>query len=153
MSPSQIWASQVALVGKNSPANARDLRDMGLIPGWGRSPGLGRSPREGHGNPLQYACLENPMDRGAWWATVHEVAKSWTRLSNWALTRSECVIIWWFAFYDFPQWSLAIKSADIMALGESASTGWTLWLTPQADETQLSWTFCVFPWMVPQSRH
>ena len=68
MSPSQIWASQVALVGKNSPANARDLRDMGLIPGWGRSPGLGRSPREGHGNPLQYACLENPMDRGAWWS-------------------------------------------------------------------------------------
>ena len=45
---------------KNPPANARDVRDMGLISG------LGRSPREGHGNPLQYSCLENPMDRGAW---------------------------------------------------------------------------------------
>ena len=45
-------------------------------------PWSGRSPGEGHGNPLQYSCLENPMDRGAWWATVHRVAKSQTRLSN-----------------------------------------------------------------------
>ena len=44
--------------------------------------GLGRSPGEGNGNPLQYSCLENPMDREAWWATVHGVAKSWTQLSN-----------------------------------------------------------------------
>ena len=51
---------------KNPPANAGD---MGLIPG------LGRSPREGNGNPLQYSCLENPVDKGAWWATVHGVAK------------------------------------------------------------------------------
>ena len=51
---------------KNPPANAGD---MGLIPG------LGRSPGEGNGNPFQYSCLENPMDRGAWWATVHGVAK------------------------------------------------------------------------------
>ena len=50
---------------KNLPANAGDAGDMGLIPGSGRSPG-GRN-----GNPLQYSCLENPMDRGAWWATVH----------------------------------------------------------------------------------
>ena len=65
-------ASQVALVVKNPPANAGDIRDMGLIPGSGRSPG------EGHDNPLQYSCLENPMDRGAWWAAVPRVAKSWT---------------------------------------------------------------------------
>ena len=52
---------------KNPPANVGDERDAGLIPG------LGRSPRGGHGNPLQYSCLENPMDRGAWWATVHRV--------------------------------------------------------------------------------
>ena len=52
-------ASQVVLVVKNPPANAGDVRDVGSIPGWGRSPG------EGHGNPLQYSCLENPMDRGA----------------------------------------------------------------------------------------
>ena len=57
---------------KNPPANAGDVRNVGLIPGWGRSPGGGR------GNPLQCSCLENPMDRGAWWATVHSVAKSQT---------------------------------------------------------------------------
>ena len=57
-------ASQVALVVKNPPANARDVRDAGLIPGSGRSPG------EGYGNPLRYSCLKNPMDRGAWRAIV-----------------------------------------------------------------------------------
>ena len=62
---------------KNVPANAGD---MGLIPGSGRSPG------EGNGNPLQYSCLENLMDRGAWWATVHEVTKSRTRLNAFILT-------------------------------------------------------------------
>ena len=61
---------------KNLPANARDVRDVGSIPGLGRSPGAGC------GNPLQYSCLENPMDRGAWWATVHGVTKSWTWLST-----------------------------------------------------------------------
>ena len=65
----------MALVVKNPPANAGDVRDVGSIPG------LGRSPREGHGNPLQY-CLENPMDRGSWQATVHGVAQSWTRLKQ-----------------------------------------------------------------------
>ena len=57
---------------KNLPAHAGDTGDVGLIPGSGRSPG------GGNGNPLQYSCLENPMDRGAWWAIVHGVAKSWT---------------------------------------------------------------------------
>ena len=57
-----IGASQVALAVKNLPANARDLRDAGSIPG------SGRFPRRGHGNPLQYSCLENPMNRGAWQA-------------------------------------------------------------------------------------
>ena len=61
---------------KNPPANAGDARDMGLIPG------LGSSPGGGHDNPLQYSCLENPVDRGAWLATVYGVAKSWTRLSH-----------------------------------------------------------------------
>ena len=60
----------MALVVKNLPANAGDLRDMGSIPRMERSPG------GGHGNPLQYFCLENPMDRGPWLATVHSVAKS-----------------------------------------------------------------------------
>ena len=66
------WASQMVLVLKNLPASARDIRDAALIPGSVRSPG------EGNGNPLQYSCQENPMDRGAWWATVHRVANSWT---------------------------------------------------------------------------
>ena len=57
---------------KNPPASAGDIGDMGSIPG------LGRSPGEGNGNPLQYSCLGNPMDRGAWWATFHGVAKSQT---------------------------------------------------------------------------
>ena len=65
-------ASQVALVVKNPSANAGDVRDLGLIPGSGRSPG------GGHGNLLQYTCLENPMDRGAWRATVHGVTRSRT---------------------------------------------------------------------------
>ena len=60
--------SQVALVVKNPPANAGDRKDMGLILA------LGRSREEGEGNTLQYSCLGNPMDRGAWWATVHSLA-------------------------------------------------------------------------------
>ena len=74
------WASQVALVVKNPTANTGDVRDMGLIPA------LGRSPGGGHDNPLQYSCLENPMDRGAWWASFHGVVKSWTWLNNFPFT-------------------------------------------------------------------
>ena len=66
----EFWASQVALVGKNTPASAGDVRDAGSVPG------SGSSPRRGHGNPLQCSCLENPMDRGAWRATVHKFTKS-----------------------------------------------------------------------------
>ena len=71
------WASQVALVVKNLPAKAGDIKDMDSIPRSGRSPGEG-----GHSNPLQYSCLESPMDRGAWWATIHRVAKSRTPLKR-----------------------------------------------------------------------
>ena len=60
-------------VGKESVYNAEDP---------GSIPGLEKAPEEGHGDPLQYSCLGNPMDRGAWRATVHGVTKSWTRLSN-----------------------------------------------------------------------
>ena len=67
-----VWASQVVLVVKNLLASVGDARDMGLTPGLGRSPGVG------NGNPFQYSCLENPMDRGAWRATVHRVTKSQT---------------------------------------------------------------------------
>ena len=61
---------------KKLPDNEGDIRDRGSIPGSGRSPG------GGHGNPLEYSCLENPMDRGVWWATGHRVAKSQTRVSK-----------------------------------------------------------------------
>ena len=65
----------MVLVVKNLPANAGDVRKVGLIPGSGRSPGVG------HGDPLQYSWLENPIDRGStvlWWVMVHRVTKSWT---------------------------------------------------------------------------
>ena len=64
---------------KNPLVNARDIRDVGSISG------LGRSPAGRHGNPLQYSCLENPMDRGAWQAMVHRVAKSQTQLKQFSM--------------------------------------------------------------------
>ena len=67
------------LVVKNLPARAGDIRDVSLIPGMGRSPG------GGSGNPLQNPCLENPIDRGARWAPVHEVAKSQTQLEQFSM--------------------------------------------------------------------
>ena len=72
--PSKLgsWGFPGGLVVENSPANAGDIREAGLIREWGRSPGGGQ------GNSLQYPGLENPMKRGAWWATVDRVAKSWT---------------------------------------------------------------------------
>ena len=72
----QLRASQVVLVIKNPPASEGDVKDVGSIPA------LGRNPGGGHGIPLQYSCLENTMDRRAWQATVHGVAKSWTRLKQ-----------------------------------------------------------------------
>ena len=77
----------MALVVKNPPANAGDIRDTGSIPGSGRSPG------EGNGNPLQYSCLENPMDRGACWATAYNVVESWTRLKRFSMHTRIYVLI------------------------------------------------------------
>ena len=70
-------------MGKESACNAGDIGDVGLIPG------LGRAPGEGNGNPLQYSCLENPMDRGDWRATVQRVAKSQT----WLSTQARCLLV------------------------------------------------------------
>ena len=70
------WASQELLTVKKLPANTGDIRNMGLIPG------LGRSPGGGNGNPFQYTCLQNSMDRDAWQAIVHRVAKSQTQLER-----------------------------------------------------------------------
>ena len=70
------WNNLYLKIGLDGNASVYNPGDLGLIPG------LGKSPREGNGNPLQDYCLENPMDRGAWQATVHEVAESLTRLSD-----------------------------------------------------------------------
>ena len=75
------WVTSLSLsAGKESTCNAEDAGEVGSIPG------LGIRPGGGHGNPLQYSCLENSMDGGAWWATVHGVAKSWTRMSDFTFT-------------------------------------------------------------------
>ena len=66
----RMGASQMVLVVKNLPTNAGELKEVSLIPQ------SGRSPEGGNGSPLQNSCLENPIDRGAWWATVHGIAKS-----------------------------------------------------------------------------
>ena len=66
-----MWTPQLVLVVKNLPVNAGDMRDVGSVLGSGKSPG------GDHGNPFQYSCLENPMDRRAWQAAVHRVTKSW----------------------------------------------------------------------------
>ena len=76
----QQLTSQVAHLVKNLPANTGDLKDTGSIPGWGRSLG------GGHGNLLQYYCLESPMDRGVLRATVHGITKSQTRLKDFTFT-------------------------------------------------------------------
>ena len=75
-----VWASQVVLVVKDPPTSAGDVRNVGSVPG------LGRSPGGGHGNPLQYFCLENPMDRGAWRAAAHGIAKKTTKQLSTAYT-------------------------------------------------------------------
>ena len=82
--PPVFFGTYMVLVVEKLPASAGDVRDTGLIPG------LGRSPGGGHGNALHYSCLENPMDRGAWWAIVHRVAKSWTWL-KWLSTHAHIV--------------------------------------------------------------
>ena len=71
-----IRASHVTPGVKNLPANAGDRRDVGLIPGWGRSPG------GGHGNPLQYSYLKNLIDQRVWWAMLHRIAQSQTQLKQ-----------------------------------------------------------------------
>ena len=72
---------------KNPPANAEDAGDLGLISGSGRSPGVGNSYQ------LQHSCLENSMDKGNWWATVHKVTKNWTWLSDCTNTMSSCIYL------------------------------------------------------------
>ena len=96
----------VAPVVKNTPANAGPIREAGLIPG------SGRSPREGNGSPLQYSCLDKPMNRGAWWTAVHRVTKSWTWL-KWLSTHTTWLKYWSFNFSISPSneysWLVSFK--------------------------------------------
>ena len=100
MASGTLLATQVALVAKNSPANARDQTCRWI-------PGSGRSPGGGNGKPFQYSCLKNPMDREAWWATVHRVANSRTQLkwlSTHALLKNfkfGVVLFFCFSLWDF----------------------------------------------------
>ena len=125
--------------GKASHCNAGDL---GSIPGSGRPPG------EGNGNPLQYFCLENPIDRGAWWATVHGIAKSRTRLSNFTFSTSFlsihksikytylcmykhlCIVFLNFTFLALKMFFILLKASwnfQTNALSSSApNQGWTV---------------------------
>ena len=95
--------------GSDGKVSACNAGDPGLIPG------LGRSPGEGNGNPLQYSCLENPTDGGAWKATVHGVAKSWTRLSDFTFTLNGLVV-----FHTF--FNLSLNLAIRSSLPEPQST-------------------------------
>ena len=83
---------------KNPPADAGDVRDVDSIPGSGRSPG------GGHGNSFQYSCLENPMNRGAWWARVHKVTKSWTQL-KWMNKHAAFSAGQWSTFQEYRNWA------------------------------------------------
>ena len=100
--------SQAALVVKNLLANAGKVRDTDSIPG------SGRSPREGHGNPLQYSCLENPMDQGAWRATVHRITKNQTRLKwkAWYTPGSWKTLLDFFLFFATDKWVYSLAGLD-----------------------------------------
>ena len=108
----------MVLVVKNTLANAGDKRDLGSIPGSGRSPG------GGHGNPLQYSCLENSMDRRAWWAMVHGVTNSWTWLKQLSMQ------------------SIPFNATDDMVRGQTMEIQWLLSLsTLRGTSTHLKlWT-------------
>ena len=101
-----LWGFPSGSVVKNPPANAGDIRDVGS------TPRLGRSPGDGNGYPLQYSCLENPMDRGAQWATVHGVARvrhDWaTNSFTWQISQVyDCKVFtsyWLDVIYDFSNW-------------------------------------------------
>ena len=103
-------ASQVAVEVKNPPPSAQDIRDVGLIPG------LGRSPGERHSNPLQYFCLESPMDRGAWWVIVHRVTKSQTWLKWLHTHKNNCLLI--ITYFSFIKASNSIYPRERIRLVE-----------------------------------
>ena len=120
--------------GKVSACNAEDL---------GSIPGLGRPPGEGNGNPLQYSCLENPMDGGVWWATVHGVAKSRTQLSDFTFTFKEFICQKPQLCLTCPRYCSLMERADLSE--RLFPPGWDSWtLEPLA---QHPWS--LLPWICP----
>ena len=122
--PLLVWASQVVLVVKNPPADAGDARDVHSIPGSGKSPG-GRQ-----GNPLQYSCLENPMDRGAWRATVPRVTKSQTLRKRLSMQHAQ------FRVKHFP---LAVETRD----KNTRKNFWLFWWGSCKGMTHNCWWPCL----------
>ena len=112
-------ASQVVLVVKNLPASVGDEREVSSIPGSGRSPG------GGHGNPVQYSCLENPIDRAAWRATVHGVAKSQTQL-KWLSMHTHLIPITHTLFEDTLFLNLTRCIQRIFSSSEKVATKWNV---------------------------
>src|SRR5574337_667998 len=110
--------------GSEVKASARNAGDLGLLPGSGRFSG------EGNGNPLQYSCLENPMDGGAWWAIVHGVEKSWTRLRD------------SLSLFTFTQWRRKWQPTPVFLPGESQGqrslVGCCLWGRTESDMTEVT---------------
>ena len=110
-------SSQVLLMVKNLPASAGDVRDKGSVLG------LGRSPGQGHGNPLQDSCLENPMDRGAWWVMVHRAAKSRTRLKRLSTQHKTFTSSQWAVEGSGNRWALWPDLRGLPQLCQSEETG------------------------------
>ena len=125
----------MVLVVKNLPANAGDVKDTGSIPV------LGRSPGGGHGNPLQYSCLENPMNRGAWWAAVYKITKNQTQLKQLSMQHVQCHIyflcflfLWyqfsvlflyfWFDLFDFFLDKFDLRYISFIYLSKEWALNW-----------------------------
>ena len=136
---SQLVGFSDGSVVKNPPANGGDV---------GSIPRLGRSPGEGNGNLLQYSCLENPMDGGAWWATVHGVAKSRTRLSDFThkvnpIIVLECLLgIFWSKRKQFSSEIAFLYSLCLSILTVNFEMTMNRWLSPQHPEHSMNFLMC-----------
>ena len=135
-------APQVVQVLKNTPANAEELRDAGSIPGSERSPGVG------NGNPLQYSCLQNPMDRGAWRDAIHGVAQSGiplmplsthTRDENWSLLTSQQVLCAIFISDKIKKVSFSLNAIGKILLIRPHTEEFGLWACPSWNCHHRSW--------------
>ena len=128
----------VELLVKNLPASAGDIGDVGLIPGSGRSTG------EGNGNPLQCSCLEDPRDRGSWWASVYGVAQSWTRPTR---LSSSSVNIFLLLYI------ISLRTSLVAQTVKHLSTMWETWVQSLAREDPLEKKMAIhsstIAWKIP----